>query len=726
MLRTLARDLTAGTAVFFVAVPLCLGIAHASGAPLVAGLVSGIVGGVVVGLASGSALAVTGPAAGLTAVILAASASLGSFEAVLSATLLAGALQVAMGALRLGRLASLLPASVVRGMLAAIGVLLIVKQLPHLAGYDIEQFGVDDFFATKEDLDERAGANAGGNTLTVLRHALTYFEAGALGIGCASLAALVLWDKTIGRRWKVPAAIVVVPLAAVGAAVMQRLAPAYALSSEHLVQLPALGSLELRTPALAAFMKPALYSTALTIAIVASLETLLSVEAVDRLDPQRRKTPPNRELVAQGAGNVLTALCGGLPMTAVIARSSVNLQAGAQRKTAAVFHGALLFLALALFTPLINRIPLAALAAVLVQAGLKLVAPREWWQIGRRSLAVSAPFFATLLGILFSDLLVGIAIGLLVAAFFIMRGSYRAAAVQVHDHGKITEIALGEQVHFLHKARLEAILDELRGPRVVEINGAHTQYIDPDILDVIETFRAQAPARGIDVVVGGFERLKQKETFMADMRKEYDALIAKNRQWVSERLSLDPTFFTKSVEGQAPHFLFIGCSDSRVPIETITQTEPGEIFVHRNIANVVSSNDINLLSVLQYSVEVLNVRHLVVCGHYGCGGVRAALSHRTFGLIDNWIAPIKRVVEQHARELSAIADPEAYERRVIELHVTQQVRNLMQTSIVQKATARYGFPQLHGWVYDLQTGLINDLELHLDVRRDFEPVFRYD
>ena len=209
------------------------------------------------------------------------------------------------------------------------------------------------------------------------------------------------------------------------------------------------------------------------------------------------------------------------------------------------------------------------------------------------------------------------------------------------------------------------------------------------------------------------------------MQDEYEKLLKNNQEWVREKLSTDPDFFAKKGTGQAPQFMFIGCSDSRVPENTITKTEPGQIFVHRNIANVVSLSDINLLSVLQYSVEVLNVKHLIVCGHYGCGGVHAAIGQTSLGLIDNWISQIKLVVTGHAEELRRIKDPEEHERRVIELHVIQQCRNLYKTSIVQNALRKFGYPKIHGWVYDLNTGLIKDLNLELDLDRDFEEVFRY-
>ena len=732
----LRRDVPASVAVFFVAVPLCLGIAHASGAPLLSGLVAGIVGGLLVGFLSPSQLSVSGPAAGLTALVLTAKESLGSFQAVVTAVVLAGALQLALGVAKAGFLASFFPTAVVRGMLAGIGVILVLKQLPHLVGYDVEEMGVLSFLLRPEDFNERYGEAhryAEKSTLTVLAHAFGELQKGALAIGVAGLALLVLWDRWLGKRVKfLPGSVVAVLLGVLLDELFHAAAPSFALSAEHRVGLPDFGSFAefgaaTTFPRLSALADPKLYFYAVALATVASLESLLSVEALDKLDPERRQTPSNKELIAQGAGNVVSGLLGGLPITAVVVRSTVNLSAGAKSKASTILHGVLLVTALLFLAPLINRIPLAALAAVLVHTGFKLASPRTFREMLGRGYTQWVPFLATVAAVVLINLLVGVMIGFVVATVFILQRSYAATRFELATYGRFKRLVLAREVTFLQKARLMETLDAIEPGSMVEVDGMDSSYVDPDILDVLEDYQKAAEHKDIQLLVSGIPRLQQESPrFQKLMSEEYEKLLRNNREWVKEKLAADPEFFKRKGTTQTPRFMFIGCSDSRVPENAITKTEPGEIFVHRNIANVVSLSDINLLSVLQYSVEVLDVKHLIVCGHYGCGGVRAALGRTSLGLIDNWISQIKHVVQSHEEELCPMKeDPEKYERRVVELHVIQQCQNLFKTSIVQNAIRKYGYPKVHGWVYDLQTGLIKDLNLELDLDRDFCEVFRY-
>ncbi|MBK8254726.1 MAG: sulfate permease [Polyangiaceae bacterium] len=729
------RDIPASIAVFFVAVPLCLGIAHASGAPILAGLVAGIIGGIVIGFLSPSHLSVSGPAAGLTAIVLAAKQGLGSYELVVTAVFVAGIIQLILGAAKAGFLASFFPSAVVRGMLAAIGVLLILKQFPHLVGYDFEEMGVLEFPITPEDLDERYGdehPSGEVNTFTVLLHSLRLFKKGALIIGVVALAVLIAWEKLVQKKLpSIPGSVVAVVVGVGLDALFQSRFQAIALEKSHLVQIPAFGSFgdltaALTLPKWSGLAEPKVYVYAVTIAVVASLESLLSVEALDKIDPERMTTPANKELLAQGAGNILSGLLGGLPITAVVVRSSVNLNAGGKSKLSAILHGVWLVVALIALRPIINRIPLSALAAVLVYTGAKLASPKAFREMLTHGYHQWLPYVVTIAAIVFTDLLKGVAVGFVISSIFILRNSYISTRFQLETFGRFKRLVLGREVTFLQKARLMATLEAIEPGHLVEIDGSGSRYIDPDIVDVIAEFREAAAHRNIQVIIAGIPRLKQyTPDFEKIMSDEYKKLLSNNQEWVKEKLASDADFFKKKGEGQAPQFMFIGCSDSRVPENTITQTEPGEIFVHRNIANLVSLTDINLLSVLQYSVEVLNVKHVIVCGHYGCGGVHAALQHTSFGLIDNWISQIKMIVKAHHDELVKIDDPEAYERRVVELHVIQQCRNLYKTSIVQNAVRKFGFPKVHGWVYDLHTGLIKDLGLELDIDRDFDDVFHF-
>ncbi|SET04782.1 SulP family inorganic anion transporter [Hymenobacter actinosclerus] len=501
-LSSLSQDLPAGLVVFLVALPLCLGISLASGAPLLSGVIAGIVGGVVVAWLSGSALSVSGPAAGLTAIVVAAMATLGSFEAVLAATVLAGLLQIGLGLARAGIIGLYFPTSVIRGMLAAIGLILILKQIPHFLGVDADYF--EDLSFSQAD---------GRNTFSEIGNAFQNLRPGPALVGVVGLGLLLLWDKVLSKRLKlarlVPGALVVVVAAIALNETFRALAPALAIGPDHLVRLPPISSWRdaaglITTPDWTAFSRPATYTVAFTIAIVASLETLLSVEAVDKLDPHKRTTPTNREMLAQGAGNMLSGLLGGLPMTAVIVRSSANINAGGQTRMAAFFHGLLLLVSLLFLGPLLNRIPLSALAAILLVIGYKLTSPalyRSQWQLGWQQFL---PFIVTIGAILLTDLLKGVVLGLVVGVFYILKANYDAAYFRSEPRratdGPII-LRLAEQVSFLNKASIIRALAEVPRDASVVIDGSDSLFVDYDVLEAIENFRQAAPERGISLEV---------------------------------------------------------------------------------------------------------------------------------------------------------------------------------------------------------------------------------
>ncbi|MDQ2794291.1 MAG: SulP family inorganic anion transporter [Bacteroidota bacterium] len=514
LFSTIGQDAPAGLVVFLVALPLCLGISLASGAPLLAGVIAGIVGGLVVSLLSGSAVSVSGPAAGLTVVVLSAISSLGSWPAVLAATAVAGVIQMGLGLARAGIIALYFPAAVIRGMLAAIGIILILKQIPHFLGADTDYFEDMDFLQFN-----------GQNTFSAIVAASRALSPGSVLVGGASLALLLLWNTAPIRRqsWArlVPGALVAV-LVAVGInQLLKTFAPDLQVLPKHLVKLPVLSSLgqlagEMTFPDFGALRNPATYGVAFTIAIVASLETLLSVEAVDNLDPQKRHTPTNRELLAQGAGNLVSGLLGGLPLTAVIVRSSANVAAGAQSKMSAFIHGLLLLTSLLFLGAVLNLIPLSALAAVLLLVGFKLTTPalyRKQWQLGREQFI---PFIITIVAVLFTDLLKGVSIGLVLGFFFILRdnakaGSYlrrdEAADAAEGDEGGLLHLRLPEHVSFLNKASIVTTLEQLPTNSRVILDGTRSDVIDHDVLEAIEAFRQAAPARGIELELRGIRQV---------------------------------------------------------------------------------------------------------------------------------------------------------------------------------------------------------------------------
>jgi MFS superfamily sulfate permease-like transporter len=487
-------DVPASLVVFLVALPLCLGVALASGAPLLSGLIAGIVGGIVVGAASGSPLMVSGPAAGLTAIVLAGINDAGSFARFLPAVILGGVIQLALGAARAGIVSYYFPTSVIKGMLAAIGLTLILKQVPHAVGYDADYQG--DFAYVEA---------SGETTFTAIAHALQQVQPGAIIVALVGVALMALWPRTPLARFRLlPAPLVAVLLGVALNEAFAAFVPDFAIRGTHLVSLPegGIGAIEAQVvrPEWSALTATATWTLALTIGIVASLESLLSLEATQKLDPLKREAGPDRELVAQGLGNVVSGVLGGLPVTGVIVRSSANVDAGARTRLSAIAHGVLLVIAVLALAPILNRIPLAALAAVLLVTGFKLTTPSLWRATWRQGWAQFAPFAFTIVAVLFTDLLRGIGLGLVVGLGFILWQHLRGPVVtQVSPPGAVlTRYQLPDQVTFLSKARLARLLEEVPPGSRIEIDGRKTARFDQDALEVLLDFRTTAQTRGID------------------------------------------------------------------------------------------------------------------------------------------------------------------------------------------------------------------------------------
>lgn len=509
-LKYFKQDFPASIVVFLVALPLCLGIAVASGATPFAGLISGIIGGIVIGFLSKSHLSVSGPAAGLILIVLGAIEDLG-YEAFLLAVLLAGLYQLILGVLRAGIIGHFFPSSVIKGMLAAIGVTLILKQFQHLFGYDADPFGEMEFFQPD-----------GENTFTALLKPFDNPEVGALMIGFICLAALIVWGMPFIKKnvvlGKIPGAVMVVLLGVGLNALFASFAPELVVSGSHLVNVPSFENWDdftgsLRTPDFSALNNPQVYIVALTLALVASLETLLSIEAVDKMDPHKRRTSQNAELRAQGVGNMVSGLIGGLPITAVIVRSTANLESGARSKMSAVYHGILLLIAVIIFPYVINLIPMSSLAAILIIVGYKLTKPALYKSQYRLGWDRFFPFIITIVAILLSDLLIGVLIGLGVGILFILRANYRVpyhydeeGEKEKGDH--TIRIRLSEHVSFLNKASLQLNLEQIpHGSRVV-IDGTFTKDIDYDALEVIYNFKDVVDERNIDLTLKNIPSLE--------------------------------------------------------------------------------------------------------------------------------------------------------------------------------------------------------------------------
>lgn len=502
VLKNMKYDLPASIVVFFVAVPLCLGIALASGAPLFSGIIAGIVGGIVVGGASGSALGVSGPAAGLAVIVLGAIATLGgSFEAFLVAVVLAGVLQIAMGYAGLGAIAYYFPSSVIKGMLSGIGLLIIIKQVPHALGYAS---------GSREELITTGGDAA----LNPVAHMLDTITPGALLVSGIALVLLVSWENWLAPRAKlfrtVPGPLAAVAVGILMSGLMASGAIPFTLAPAQLVAIPVAGSAsefmaQFATPDFRILSNADVYIVALVLALIASIETLLCVEATDRLDPQKRITPTNRELKAQGLGNIVAGLIGGLPVTQVIVRSSANISFGGRTKMSAILHGALILLCVIAIPGVLNLIPLATLAAILLVVGYKLAKPALFVQMYRHGWEQFTPFVATVVGILAFDLLTGIGIGLGFGIAVVLHHNLKNPFSVTMRHPETLEyrIQLAEEVSFLNKGSILQQLQEIPGDSHVVIDGSRSKVVDFDVLEILRDFRNTAPARRIVVELHG-------------------------------------------------------------------------------------------------------------------------------------------------------------------------------------------------------------------------------
>ena len=499
-LKFLKSDFPASIVVFFVALPLCLGIALASGAPLLSGLIAGVIGGIVVGALSGSNLGVSGPAAGLAAIVAASITELGSFEVFLVAVVLSGIIQILFGILRLGVIGYFFPNSVILGMLSGIGIIIILKQIPHLFGYDSEPMGADEFVEA-----------TGENTFSAISHIFSNVSPGSVIIGFLGLALIVFWDSILAKKGKIfrvlQGAIVAVLLGTIIKLIFDNY-PNLAVKDIHLVSIPVANNLNdlisfLTFPDFSAITNPKVLTIAFTIALIASLETLLSVEATDKLDPDKHVTPTNRELFAQGTGNILSGLIGGLPLTQVIVRSSANIQSNAKSKLSTIIHGLLLLLAVLALPKMLNHIPLSVLAAILIVVGYKLAKPSLFKKMWVKGWTQFVPFVATIIVIVVKDLLWGISVGLFIGIIVIIVKSYQNSLFLNIDksNDKLVKMTFAEEVTFLNKGAIAKQLGSLPNDITLELDVRNSKYIDSDIIEILEDFVVQAKNKSITVLL---------------------------------------------------------------------------------------------------------------------------------------------------------------------------------------------------------------------------------
>jgi MFS superfamily sulfate permease-like transporter len=502
LFKHVGKDLSASIVVFFVALPLCLGIALASGAPLFSGLIAGIVGGIVVGALSGSALGVSGPAAGLAVIVLTAIGTLGSFENFLMAVIIAGVIQLIFGFLRAGVIGYYFPSAVIKGMLAAIGIIIVLKQIPHALGHDSD-FEGDESFVQAD----------GETTFSTLSKMFDSLTPGAIVLSVIALLILILWEKVLSKKHQIfklvpgPLAVVVLGI------IFQTVVPEGSflfIESSHLVNVPIPENVDMflgqfTLPNFSAITSIDVWTVGVTLAIVASLETLLSVEAADKIDPLKRVTPTNRELLAQGGGNILSGLIGGLPITQVIVRSSANVMSGGRTKLSTIFHGFFLLLAIILIPRLLNKIPLAVLAAVLLMVGFKLATPALFKSMYRLGKSQFIPFIVTVIGVVFTDILIGISMGMAVSVLIILIENYKNSHFlhivkdsQSENHIRMT---LAEELSFLNKGAILRELSTLPEGTFLELDVRKTIHMNYDVIEILENFASKARERNIHVTL---------------------------------------------------------------------------------------------------------------------------------------------------------------------------------------------------------------------------------
>jgi carbonic anhydrase/SulP family sulfate permease len=731
--KTLFRDAVAGTVVFLVALPLCLGIAQASGAEPIAGMLAGIVGGLVVGALSGSHTSVSGPAAGLTAIVAAQISGLGSYESFLLAVVIAGVIQVVLGLLRAGFIAAYFPMSVIRGLLTAIGVILIIKQLPHLLGRDVDPEGDMSVFRVDHE-----------NAMTEMIRSALRIHPGAALVGLSSLALLVIWDKVkVLKKSIIPAPFFVVLLGVGLSEALKHWAPAHErwhIGIHHLVQVPVVAEWSelsgfLRHPDFSQWLNPAIYVAALTIAAVASLESLLNLEAVDKLDPRRRDSPQSQELFAQGMGNVVTGLLGGIPVTSVIVRGSVNISAGARSKASAIFHGAMLALCLVFMPTVLNRIPLSCLAAVLLVTGFKLASPkivRDMWAEGWNRFL---PYVITVAAIVFADLLIGVVIGLVVSIMFILYSNLHRPLrhiVEQHATGDVHRIELASQLSFLNRAILNSALRKIPIGSQLLLDARNTVYIDPDVVDFIKEYQTRiAPAHEISVSLLGFENhstIQDKIEYVDYSSRDLQRMISppqvlellkRGNQRFRENRPLT-RFHTRQASatatGQFPMAAILSCIDSRAPVELIFDLGLGDIFTARIAGNIISDR---VLGSLEYACKVAGAKLVVVLGHTRCGAVSAAVDLLAEGVSAmsktgcDHLDAVTREVQQAISEsvLAEIrhADPERKEQLITNVagaNVLRVVSEIRSKSVTLGALEQSGDIDIVGGVYNIATGEI--------------------
>ncbi|MDP3876502.1 MAG: carbonic anhydrase family protein [Methylobacter sp.] len=717
LFASLKYDLPAGLAVFLIAVPLSLGIALASGAPLFSGLIAGIIGGLVVAPLSGSVLGISGATAGIAVIVWSAIERLG-FNGFLLALFVAGIFQIIMGLSKAGVIAYYFPSSVINGMLSGMGLILFLKQIPHAMGYDRDYEGDTSFFQSDNY-----------SSFTELGNMVEFSSPTAIVIALVSLAILVLWEQPFMKKQRffqvfqgILIAILAGTLINVG---LQSFYPELALGGGHLVMIPVLNNAndlwsQLHYPDFSQLNNPAIYLTALTLAVVASLKTLLAAEAVDKMDPYKRVTPTNRELIAQGIGNACSGLIGGLPLAQVIVRSSIGVQAGGQTKLTAIICGFLLLFSAVFIPTLINKIPLASLASVLLVVGYKLIRPKSFTLMYQAGMYHFIPFCITILGLIFTDLLFGLMIGLVAALFSILLENYKSAFYLNESHiGNKTILRLSEHVSFLNKANIQRTFEHLPDYSEVVIDATRSKYIDYDVYEIIQNFKIEAQHKRIKLTIEnlrGFGVLPPVENARALTYDTQQALTPTkvlallkegNERFVnnlkSNRNLLEQINDTR--QGQFPLAIILSCMDSRTSVELIFDQGLGDVFSARVAGNIVNDD---MLGSMEYACKVAGSKLIVVLGHSHCGAIKGACANVELDHLTGLLHKIKPAVEAVQAEGTVEASPsnERFIQKVANKNVQLTVEQIKSKSRVLDTLLKNGEIDIVGGMYDIETGKV--------------------
>lgn len=717
LLANLKFDIPAGIAVFLISIPLSLGIALASGAPLLSGLITGIISGIIVAPLSQSALGISGTAAGLSTLALSMIQEF-SFSGFLLIVVLAGLIQIAMGLIHAGVIAYYFPSSVVNGMLAGIGIILVLKQIPHALGYDRDYEG--DFGFMQPD---------NYSSLSELANMLDFVSPGAILISLVSLIILLVWErpfiKKLGASQFFKGILLVVMAGILINHFLQQFYPDLGLKQTHLVNLPEMLSpadlfSQIQLPDFAQLTNPAIYLSALTLAIVASLQTLLTVEAVDSLDPYKRVTPTSRELIAQGIGNSCCGLIGGLPLTQVIVRSSVNIQSGAKTKISACIQGISLFLAVLFIPTLLNQIPLASLAAILLVVGERLANPTIFKAMYKSGMYHFIPFLATILGLIFTNMLIGLAIGLSAALFSILLENYKTGFYFNELHwGNKTIIRLSEHVSFLNKANILRTLRHLPDNSEVVIDATRSKYIDYDVYQIIENFKVKADRRNIKLTIENLRGYGPLPPLSNARPPTYDTQNALKPADVLNLLKEGNARFINALESnrnlleqvndtrkdQFPIAIILSCMDSRTSVELIFDQGLGDIFSTRVAGNIVNDD---ILGSMEYACKVAGSKLIVVLGHSHCGAIKGACAHVELDHLTGLLDKIQPAVHAVSIEESAFvtADDKKLVQKVADKNVQLTVQQIREKSHLLAELADTGEIAIVGGMYDIETGKV--------------------